>query len=50
MKKKVIWIIVAVVIVTGVILGLTVFRNGKKRRGQVQDGSRSAAATSRPWS
>ena len=30
MKKKVIWIIVALVIVTGAILGLTVFRNGKK--------------------
>jgi HlyD family secretion protein len=30
MKKKVIWIILAVVIVTGVILGLTVFSNGKK--------------------
>jgi HlyD family secretion protein len=30
MKKKVIWIIVALVIVTGVILGLTVFSNGKK--------------------
>jgi HlyD family secretion protein len=29
MKKKVIWIIVALVIVTGAILGLTVFRNGK---------------------
>jgi len=29
MKKKVIWIIVAVVIVAGAILGLTVFRNGK---------------------
>ena len=29
MKKKVIWIIVAVVIVTGAILGLTVFKNGK---------------------
>ena len=29
MKKKIIWIIVAVVIVTGVILGLTVFKNGK---------------------
>jgi HlyD family secretion protein len=30
MKKKVIWIIVALVVVTGVILGLTVFGNGKK--------------------
>lgn len=30
MKKKVIWIIAALVIVTGAILGLTVFRNGKK--------------------
>ena len=30
MKKKVIWIIAALVIVTGVILGLTVFSNGKK--------------------
>jgi HlyD family secretion protein len=29
MKKKVIWIIAALVIVTGAILGLTVFRNGK---------------------
>jgi len=29
MKKKVIWIIVALVIVAGAILGLTVFRNGK---------------------
>jgi HlyD family secretion protein len=29
MKKKVIWIIVALVVVTGAILGLTVFRNGK---------------------
>jgi HlyD family secretion protein len=29
MKKKVIWIIVALVIVTGVILGLTVLKNGK---------------------
>jgi HlyD family secretion protein len=29
MKKKIIWIIVALVIVTGVILGLTVFKNGK---------------------
>jgi HlyD family secretion protein len=29
MKKKVIWIIVALVVVTGVILGLTVFKNGK---------------------
>jgi HlyD family secretion protein len=29
MKKKVIWIIVALVIVTGAILGLTVFRGGK---------------------
>lgn len=29
MKKKVIWIIVALVIGTGAILGLTVFRNGK---------------------
>ena len=29
MKKKVIWIIVALVIVTGAILGLTVFKNGK---------------------
>jgi HlyD family secretion protein len=30
MKKKVVWIIVALVVVTGVILGLTVFKNGKK--------------------
>ena len=29
MKKKVIWIIVALVIITGAILGLTVFKNGK---------------------
>jgi len=29
MKKKVIWIIVALVVVAGAILGLTVFRNGK---------------------
>lgn len=29
MKKKVIWIIAALIIVTGAILGLTVFRNGK---------------------
>jgi HlyD family secretion protein len=29
MKKKVIWIIVALVIVTGAILGLTVFKSGK---------------------
>jgi HlyD family secretion protein len=29
MKKKIIWIIVALVIVAGAILGLTVFRNGK---------------------
>lgn len=29
MKKKVIWIIVALVVVTGAILGLTVFKNGK---------------------
>ncbi len=29
MKKKIIWIIVALVIVTGVILGLTVLKNGK---------------------
>ena len=29
MKKKVIWIIIVLVIVTGAILGLTVFRNGK---------------------
>ncbi len=29
MKKKIIWIAVALVIVTGVILGLTVFKNGK---------------------
>jgi HlyD family secretion protein len=29
MKKKVIWIIVALVVVTGVILGLTVFKSGK---------------------
>jgi HlyD family secretion protein len=30
MKKKVIWIIVPLVVVTGAILGLTVFSNGKK--------------------
>lgn len=29
MKKKVIWIIIALVVVAGAILGLTVFRNGK---------------------
>jgi HlyD family secretion protein len=29
MKKKVIWIIVGLVVITGVILGLTVFKNGK---------------------
>lgn len=29
MKKKIIWIIVALVVVTGAILGLTVFKNGK---------------------
>jgi HlyD family secretion protein len=29
MKKKVIWIIIALVVVTGAILGLTVLRNGK---------------------
>ena len=29
MKKKVIWIIIALVVVTGAILGLTVFRDGK---------------------
>ena len=29
MKKKVIWIIVALVVITGAILGLTVFKNGK---------------------
>jgi HlyD family secretion protein len=29
MKKKVIWIVVALVVVTGAILGLTVFKNGK---------------------
>src|SRR5512135_906843 len=29
MKKKVLWIIVALVVVTGAILGLTVFKNGK---------------------
>jgi len=29
MKKKVVWIIVALVVVTGAILGLTVLRNGK---------------------
>ena len=29
MKKKLIWIIVALVIITGAILGLTVFKNGK---------------------
>ncbi len=29
MKKKVIWIIIALVVVTGVILGLTVFKSGK---------------------
>lgn len=29
MKKKIIWIIVALVVVAGAILGLTVFRNGK---------------------
>jgi len=29
MKKKIIWIIVALVIVTGAILGLTVFKSGK---------------------
>jgi HlyD family secretion protein len=29
MKKRIIWIIVALVVVTGVILGLTVFKNGK---------------------
>jgi HlyD family secretion protein len=29
MKKRVIWIVVALVVVTGAILGLTVFKNGK---------------------
>ncbi len=29
MKKRIIWIIVALVIITGAILGLTVFKNGK---------------------
>jgi HlyD family secretion protein len=29
MKKKIIWIIVALVVITGAILGLTVFKNGK---------------------
>ncbi len=29
MKKRIIWIIIALVVVTGVILGLTVFKNGK---------------------
>src|SRR5512135_224132 len=29
MKKKIIWIILALVVVTGAILGLTVFKNGK---------------------
>ncbi len=29
MKKRIIWIIVALVVVTGAILGLTVFKNGK---------------------
>ncbi len=29
MKKKIVWIIVALVVVAGAILGLTVFRNGK---------------------
>jgi HlyD family secretion protein len=32
MKKKVIWIIVALVVVTGAILGLTVFKNGKSEQ------------------
>ena len=49
MKKKVIWIIAALVIVTGAILGLTVFKNGKN--GELSIGPRrSAAATSKPWS
>jgi HlyD family secretion protein len=34
MKKKVIWIIVGLVVVTGVILGLTVFKNGKSNAPQ----------------
>ncbi len=34
MKKKIVWIIVALVVVTGVILGLTVF--GKSKNGKVE--------------
>ncbi len=31
MKKKILWIIVALVVVAGVVLGLTVFKNGKTK-------------------
>ncbi len=35
MKKKVIWIIVILVVVAGVVLGLTVFKNGKNGKVDV---------------